>query len=86
MIRFATAAGIAMLSVLPGTGWAQAPARDGNESDFKDWQPTRGGVAVQERAAGIRQTPEQRNAEDRELQDLSKTLLNQEKPSTPPGN
>ena len=69
-------------------GWAQAPGRNGNESDFRDWQPTRGQVVGEERAAGVRQTPQHREAEDRELQDLSKQLLHQEAPNSPaqPGN
>jgi len=67
---------------------AQAPARNGNETDFKDWQPTRGAIAGEERAAGVRGTPAERRSEDRELQDLDKELLHQEQPSSPvqPGN
>jgi hypothetical protein len=85
--RIKMAAGITLMVASPIAGWAQAPARNGNESEFRDWQPTRGQVADQERAAGVRQTPQQRNAEDRELQDLSKDLLRQETPSpTHPGN
>ncbi|HEX4173166.1 MAG TPA: hypothetical protein VHY82_11905 [Acetobacteraceae bacterium] len=61
---------------------AQTPARDGNESNFKDWQPTRGEVSAEERAAGVRQTPAERRSEDRELQDLSEKLLRQEQPSS----
>jgi hypothetical protein len=64
-------------------GWAQAPAHNGNQSDFKDWQPTRGEVREEERAAGIGQAPAQRKAEDRELQGLYKDLLHQEAPSPP---
>jgi hypothetical protein len=68
--------------------FAQAPARNGNQSDFRDWQPTREGVAAEERAAGVRQTPAERKSEDQELQGLYKDLLRQEQPPSPvlPGN
>jgi hypothetical protein len=80
----ATAAKIALIviPILSVAGWAQTSAPNGNESDFRDWQPTRGEVSPEEHAAGIRQSPTQRNAEDRELQQLSRGLMSQE-PSSP---
>jgi hypothetical protein len=67
---------------------AQTPKREGNESDFKDWQPTRGQVNREERAAGVGQTPAQRNAEEKELQNINKDLTRQQQswPSMQPGN
>jgi hypothetical protein len=62
---------------------AQTPSRNGNESDFKDWQPSRGAVSNEEHAAGVAQTPAQRKSEDRELQQLYNNLLRQE-PVQPP--
>jgi hypothetical protein len=74
-----------MCSIAP---FAQAQARNGNESDFRDWQPTRSETAGEERAAGVRQTPAERKSEDQELQGLYKDLLRQEQPTSPaqPGN
>jgi hypothetical protein len=63
--------------------WAQTPRREGNESDFKDWQPTRGRISAEERAAVIRPSPAQQNAEDRELQQLDQSLMRQEQPASP---
>lgn len=57
---------------------AQTPGRNGNESDFRDWQPNRGEVSKEERAAGVAQTPTQRKSEDQELQQLYNNLLRQE--------
>jgi hypothetical protein len=81
----ARAAKIALIviPILSVASWAQTSAPNGNESDFKDWQPTRGEVSAEERAAGIRQSPTQRNAEDRELQQLDRGLMSQEQPSSP---
>ena len=81
----ARAAKIALIviPILSVAGWVQTSAPNGNESDFKDWQPTRGEVSAEERAAGIRQSPAQRNTEDRELQQLDRGLMSQEQPSSP---
>ena len=80
----ARAAKIALIviPILSVAGWVQTSAPNGNESDFKDWQPTRGEVSAEERAAGIRQSPAQRNAENRELQQLYHGLMNQVEPSS----
>jgi hypothetical protein len=82
-----------MLSSLLMPTWsavshAQTPKREGNEYNFKDWQPTRGQVNQEERAAGVGQTPAQRNAEEKELQKIDKDLTRQQQswPSTQPGN
>lgn len=74
---------VAVSSVLasPISGSAQTPAREGNESDFKDWQPTRPEVSAEERAAGIRQSPAQRNAEDNELKLMYQDLMGDERAS-----
>lgn len=88
--RIATRIGLACFLVAnwPMVGWAQTPTREGNEYDFKDWQPNRGEVREEERAAGVSQTPTQRKSEDGELQKLYKDLLRQEQPLSPgpPGN
>jgi hypothetical protein len=83
--NIATAVKIALVlvPVWSFAGWGQTPLRQGNESDFKDWQPTRGQVSTEERAAGVRPSPAQRNAEDRELQQLNQDLMRQEQPSSP---
>ena len=67
----------------PVVSEAKTPGRNGNESDFKDWQPSRGQVSTEESAAGVAQTPAQRKSEDRELQQLYNSLLRQE-PVQPP--
>jgi len=64
--------------VSPVLGEAQTPSRNGNESDFRDWQPNRGEVSKEERAAGVAQPPAERKSEDRELQQLYNNLLRQE--------
>jgi hypothetical protein len=61
---------VALVVMGPAPGAAQTPIREGNESDFKDWQPTRGGVAAEEQAAGIREPTKQRNAEDQALEQI----------------
>ena len=81
-IKFAAAMFVLILT-LPTVGWTQTPTREGNESDFKDWQPTRGGVAAEEGAAGVRQSPAQRNSEDRELKKIDQDLMHNEQPSSP---
>jgi len=67
----------------PVVSEAKTPGRNGNESDFKDWQPSRGQVSTEESAAGVAQTPAQRKSEDRELQQLYNGLLRQEQCSRP---
>jgi hypothetical protein len=90
LLRIVTCVGFTFLLVTNWSivSWAQTPAREGNEYDFRDWQPTRGEVRQEERAAGINQTPAQRKTEDHELQNLYKDLLRQDQPSplAPPGN
>jgi hypothetical protein len=77
-----------LVPMWPTASYAQPPKREGNEYDFKDWQPTRGQVNQEERAAGVSQTPVQRKAEDKELQNIDKDLTHQEGswPSMQPGN
>jgi hypothetical protein len=84
----ATRIGLVVILMSSYPALAQAPPGNGNQSDFKDWQPTREGVAAEERAAGVRQTPAERKSKDQELQGLYKDLLRQEQPSSPvqPGN
>jgi hypothetical protein len=84
-IRQMAAAVVVLMLTLPTQSSAQTPTREGNESDFKDWQPTRGGVSAEERAAGIRQAPAQRNAQDRELKEIDQNLMRNEQPPTKPG-
>ena len=88
LYRMRIAAGIALTAASPEVGLSQTSTREGNEYDYRDWQPTRGQVREEERAAGVRQTPAERKSEDQELQGLYKDLLRQEQPSPPgqPGN
>jgi hypothetical protein len=81
--RMGLIAVVAVSSILvsPVAGSAQTPAREGNESDFKDWQPTRPEVSAEERAAGIRLSPAQRNAEDNELKLMYQELMGDERAS-----
>jgi hypothetical protein len=81
-IRQMAAAVLVLTLTLPTQSSAQTPTREGNESDFKDWQPTRGKVSAEERAAGVRQSPTQRNAEDRELKQIDQSLMRNEQPSS----
>ena len=77
-----------LMPVWSAASHAQPPKREGNEYNYKDWQPTRGQVNQEERAAGVSQTPAQRKAEDKELQDINKDLTRQQGswPSMQPGN
>jgi hypothetical protein len=84
-IRQMAAAVVVLMLALPAQSSAQTPTHEGNESDFKDWQPTRGKVSTEERAAGVRQSPTQRNAEDRELKQIDQNLMRNEQPSSPTG-
>jgi hypothetical protein len=67
-----------LVAMWSAVGHAQTPKREGNEYNFKDWQPTRGQVNQEERAAGVGQTPAQRNAEEKELQNINKDLTRQQ--------
>jgi hypothetical protein len=84
--RIAKTARVALVSIsisIPTVvSWGQTTVPNGNESGFKDWQPSREGVSAEERAAGVRQSPAQRNAEDRELLQLNQSLMRQEQPSS----
>ena len=76
---------IAVTTMLAGAtaGSAQTPTREGNESDFRDWQPSRGEVSAEERAAGIRPSPAQRNVEDQQLKSIYQQLMGNEQTSPP---
>ena len=64
-------------------GSAQTPTREGNESDFRDWQPGRGQVSAEERAAGIRPSPAQQNVEDQQLKSIYQQLMRNDSTSPP---
>ena len=81
-IRQMAAAVLVLMLMLPTQSSAQTPTREGNEFDFKDWQPTQGKVSAEERAAGIRPSPTQRNAEDHELKQIDQSLMRNEEPSS----
>jgi hypothetical protein len=81
-IRHMAAAVLVLMLTLSTQSSAQTPTREGNESDFKDWQPTQGQVSAEERAAGVRQSPAQRNAEDHELKQIDQSLMRNEQPSS----
>jgi hypothetical protein len=74
---------VALTILLPSVVSAQTPTREGNDYDFRSWQPTRGGDAAKERAAGISQSPEQRREEDKELSQINKDLLGKNAPLSP---
>jgi hypothetical protein len=73
---------LVLISISSVVSWGQTTVPNGNVSSFKDWQPSREGVSAEERAAGVRQSPAQRNAEDRELQQINQGLMRQEQPSS----
>ena len=81
--RLAMTVTFAPVITLMSPSWAQTPPPNGNQSDFKDWQPTRGQVSNEEGAAGIRPSTAQRNAEDKELKEIDQNLMRQEQPPTP---
>jgi hypothetical protein len=66
-----------------GSAQTQTPTREGNESNFRDWQPNRGEVSVEEHAAGIRPSPAQRNVEDQQLKSIYQQLMGNERTSPP---
>ena len=66
-----------------GSAQTQTPTREGNESNFRDWQPNRGEVSVEEHAAGIRPSPAQRNVEDQQLKSIYQQLMGNEQTSPP---
>jgi hypothetical protein len=66
-LHFAMAATFASVTALISPGWAQ----------------TRGEISKEEGAAGIRPSPAQRNAEDKELQQIDQSLMRQEQPASP---
>ena len=82
-IRQMASAVVVLMLTLTTQSSAQTPTREGNEFDFKDWQPTQGKVSAEERSAGVRQSPTQRNAEDRELKQIDQNLMRNEQPSSP---
>jgi hypothetical protein len=80
--HFVSAVTFASAITLISPGWSQTPSREGNESNFRDWQPTRGQVSTEEGAAGIRPSQAQRNKEDQELQQIDQSLMRQEQPAS----
>jgi hypothetical protein len=81
--RLATMVTFVPAIALASSGWAQTPPPNGNQSGFRDWQPTRGQVSTEEDAAGIRPSTGQRNAEDKELKEIDQQLMRQEQPAAP---
>jgi len=67
---------LALLALLvPATGWAQIPAREGNTWDWRHHQPTRAGVQRRERAAGVAPSSARQKALDRQVKQLDRQLL-----------
>jgi len=67
---------LALLALLvPATGWAQVPAREGNTWDWRHHQPTRAGVQRRERSAGVAPSSSQQKALDGQVQQLNRQLL-----------
>jgi len=67
---------LALLALLvPATGWAQIPAREGNTWDWRHHQPTRAGVQRRERAAGVAPSSSRQKALDGQVKQLDRQLL-----------
>ena len=64
----------ALLGLGPSLTFAE-PARNANHWDWRDHEPVPSEVQKKEQAAGILPTPEQQQAEDRELESLYRSLL-----------
>lgn len=73
--RHAMAAFVLLTLVVPATGRAQIPGREGNTWDWRHHQPTRAGVQRRERAAGVAQSPSQQKALNGRVKRLGKQLL-----------
>jgi hypothetical protein len=64
----------ALLVLGPSVTFAE-PARNANIWDWSDHEPMQSEVQKKEQAAGILPTPEQQQAEDRELETLYRSLI-----------
>jgi hypothetical protein len=69
----------ALLVLGPSVTFAE-PARNANVWDWRDHEPVPSEVQKREQAAGILPTPEQQQAEDRELESLYRSLIKAPRP------
>jgi hypothetical protein len=69
-----------LLALGPGVTFAE-PARNAGIWDWRDHEPVPSEVQKTEQAAGILPTPEQRQAEDRELESLYRSLIKAPRPN-----
>jgi hypothetical protein len=70
----------ALLVLGPGVTFAQ-PARNANIWDWSNHEPVPSEVQKKEQAAGILPTPEQQQAEGRELESLYRSLIKAPRPN-----
>jgi hypothetical protein len=70
----------ALLVLGPSVTFAE-PARNANIWDWGDHEPVPSEVQKKEQAAGILPTPEQQQAEDRELESLYRSLIKAPRPN-----
>jgi hypothetical protein len=59
----------------PAAAFAQVPTREGNIWDWRDHQPTQVQVEHNEKAAGIAQTPSERQSASATVEQLYRQLL-----------
>jgi hypothetical protein len=79
---FSLGALVLMALLVPGPSMTFAePARNANIWDWKDHEPVPSEVQNEEQAAGILPTPEQQQAEDRELESLYRSLIKAPRPN-----
>jgi hypothetical protein len=64
----------------PGVTLAE-PARNANIWDWRDHEPLPSEVQKKEQAAGILPTPQQQQADDRELESLYRSLIRTPRPT-----
>jgi hypothetical protein len=70
----------ALLVLGPSVTFAE-PARNANIWDWRDHEPVPSEVQKTEQAAGILPTPEQQQAEDRDLESLYRSLIKAPRPN-----
>jgi hypothetical protein len=74
---FSPAALVLAALLVPGPSVTLAePARNANIWDWQDHEPLPSEVQKKEQAAGIAPSPQQQQADDRELESLCRNLLN----------
>jgi hypothetical protein len=70
----------ALLVLGPNVTFAE-PARNAGIWDWRDHEPVPSEVHKKEQIAGVRSTPEQQHAQDRELESLYRSLIKAHRPN-----